>query len=455
LEIFVLLWTLGLTAVAGQASPAGEDGREAVFKLHAVSVFERGLYSFLRGQMTSCETNPFPEVKSYPAFLSTQPLYGSVRFAAGSGQTNGGMQFHFAVDESQGTGGGYDRLHFDLNRDLDLRNDPVVLTHRQAVKRAVLNSTRDYSQVYFDALSINFDLGPAGTQPVQIMPRLVVSTYGKVESKSVTFVRTDLYQGEITLGGERYEARLGEDYRICGRLDQPDTALLLRAVKQGDGWPHWWGADRLKAVHKVGSRFFTCSASPTGEELIVRPYQGDLGEFQVGPGGRGITNLGLAGSLEAREMAVPVGGELTNGWPRLARRCLAPVGDYFPRYINVQFGRLGIGISYNYHSEGRPHDRDRARLYGLAIRKDQPCVLDFSNQPTVMFASPSPEQRFKPGDTVEVKAVLVDPKLDYMIRGLYGPAEKGSKGRSRSLDPKVLITRADGEKVAEGVMPFG
>jgi len=451
----VLLWALGLTAVAGQVPLAGDDSKEAVFKLHAVSVFETGLYNFLRGQMTSCETNPFPEVKSYPAFVSKHPLYGSVRFAAGSGQTNGGMQFYFAVDEGQGTGKGYDRLYFDLNRDLDLRNDSVVLTHRQAVKRTVLNSTRAYSQVFFDALSINFDLGPAGTRPVQIMPRLVVSTYGKVQSKGVTFVRAQLYHGEITLGGERYKAWLGEDYRIHGRLDQPDTALLLKAVKQGDGWLHWWGADRLKSVHKVGGRFLTCSASPTGEELIVRPYQGDLGAFEIGPGGRRIADLGVAGSLEAKELVVAVGGDLTNGSPRVARRCEVPVGDYSPKYINVQFGRLGLGISYNYHSEGKPHDRGRARLYGLTIRKDRPCVLDFSNQPTVMFASPSREQRFKPGDTVEVKAVLVDPKLDFMIRRLYGPAEKGSKGRRRSLDPKVLITRADGEKVAEGVMPFG
>jgi hypothetical protein len=456
LELPVMLWALGLSAVAGQVSPAGGDTREAVFKLHPVSVFEAGLPNFLRGQMTLCETNPFPEVKSYPVFVSRQPLYGSVRFATDYGQTNGGVQFYFAVDESQGTGKGYDRLYFDLNRDLDLRNDPIVLTHQQRVKGAVLSNTQYASQVFFDPLSINFDFGPAGTRPVQIMPRFVVSSYGKVESKAVTFVRTQLYQGEITLGDERYQAWLGEDYRIRGRLDQPDTALLLKSLKQREGWINWWGADRLKAVHKLAGRFFICSASPTGEELILRPYQGDLGTFEVGPGGRGMTNLSVCGSLEAREMAVPVGGDLTNGWPTAARRCELPVGDYFPNYINVRFGRLGIGISYNYHSEGKPHDRGRrARVYGLTIRKDQPCVLDFSNQPTVMFASPSRDQGFKAGDTVEVKAVLVDPKLDCMIRRLYGPAEDGSNGRGLSLDPKVLITRADGEKVAEGVMPFG
>ena len=60
--------------------------------------------------------------------------------------------------------------------------------------------------------------------------------------------------------------------------------------------------------------------------------------------------------------------------------------------------------------------------------------------------------------------MLVDPKLDMMIRNLDDTTRKQSKGpdgqplgyeRQLSLDPKVTITRANGDKVAEGVMPFG
>ena len=107
------------------------------------------------------------------------------------------------------------------------------------------------------------------------------------------------------------------------------------------------------------------------------------------------------------------------GSPKPARRCQIPVGDYLPNYITVEFGHLRIAISHNYHSDGKPRDRiGRASVYGLAVRKDKPYVLDFSNKPDVMFASPARGQQFKPGDTVEVKAVLVDPKLDFMIRRL-------------------------------------
>ena len=127
-----------------------------------------------------------------------------------------------------------------------------------------------------------------------------------------------------------------------------------------------------------------------------------------------------------------------------------------PNYISVEFGRLRIAISYNYHSEDKPRDRaGRARVYGMTVRKDRPYLLDFSNKPDVVFASPSGDQRFKPGDTIEVKAVLVDPKLDFMIRGFDDAPKTETNGRYRSLDPKVLVTRANGEKVAEGVMPLG
>ncbi len=64
-----------------------------------------------------------------------------------------------------------------------------------------------------------------------------------------------------------------------------------------------------------------------------------------------------------------------------------------------------------------------------------------------------------------VKAVLIDPVLDIMIRGLDDTTRKhretGPDGQPRSyetnvsLDPNVVITRANGEKVAQGVMPFG
>ena len=136
-----------------------------------------------------------------------------------------------------------------------------------------------------------------------------------------------------------------------------------------------------------------------------------------------------------------------------------------PAYLTIDFGRLQINVSDNYHSEDKARDRSgRALVYGMAVRKDKPFVMDFSNQPEVMFTSPAKAQRVRLGEELEVKAVLIDPKLDIMIRGLEDTTRKQTQTpdgrplnyqRNLSLDPKVLITRTNGEKVAEGVMPFG
>jgi hypothetical protein len=201
--------------------------------------------------------------------------------------------------------------------------------------------------------------------------------------------------------------------------------------------------------------------------LTVHPYAGDLGTFEVGPGARKLTKPGfsLTGSLQARDWAVAAGGDIKVGRPLEARLCQVPVGDYLPEFLTLNFGQLRIQLSQNYHSEGKRQSRDgRPIVYGITIRKDQPFVLDFANQPEVMFTSPTNSQRIKPGDTLLVAAVLVDPKLDIMIRRLEDTSRKQTKDaegkalgyeRNLSLDPTVIITRTNGEKVAEGVMPFG
>jgi hypothetical protein len=181
-----------------------------------------------------------------------------------------------------------------------------------------------------------------------------------------------------------------------------------------------------------------------------------------------------------------------------ARRCILPVGDYTPYFVSVQYGPLSISMSNNYHTKGKPRGgTDGEPLFGIKIRRDKPFVLDFSNEPEVMFASPAKGKTFKPGNEVNVAAVLIDPVLDVMIRGLHRtePAKQkkpktpakntaakkqgslldkiakalGVKQseppapapivpeptRRKSLDPTVIITDSSGKEVARGKMPFG
>jgi hypothetical protein len=444
---------------------ADEGDKDITVKLRDVSVFELGQDELLRGQSGVCTEKPFPDVKAYPKFKSSKPVYGLVMFAGTQGNPNSGRSFYYALDESEGTGKGYDRLYFDANRDLDLRNDPVLKPQAHAPAAASLKYSNIKQQVLFDYLNVDFDFGSAGTRPVEMLPRFTISKYGEEEYFQMNFVRTRACEGEMTIGGTEYRVLLGNTYVVLGPLDNPGSALLLIPKKSGER-ARWWGSDRLNGIQKAAGRFYTMSTTPTGEQLTAHPYRGELGTFEIGAGGRKLDTLTVSGSLSAKDSAVPVGGgDTAEGWGKPAPRCEIPVGDYTPSYITVQFGRLSIGISDNYHSDGKPRGRaGRPTVYGISIRKDQPFVMDFINKPDVLFASPAKDLRLKAGDELKVKAVLVDPKLDIMIRGLADTTRKQTNDangkplgyeRNLSLDPTVIITRANGKKVAEGVMPFG
>lgn len=442
---------------------SGETNQRKTFKLREVSVFAPGSDNFLRGQMCRCQDKPFPEVKNYPTFTSRVPVFGSVQFGRRPDTTNSDLLYYFAADESNGTGKGYDRLYFDANRDLDLRNDQTAKLQRSPPDHGYRpNFSGIKALAVFDFLRLNLSTNGSGPDLVEIMPRLLLTGDDTNTYRFMFFVRTHFFEGDIKVAGEKFHARLGNDYAISPSFDFPGTALELSGKKTS-----LWGGNRISAMHKVKGQLFSFSANPAGNELTVHPYLGDLGTFETGPGTRSLTNhnFNLTGSLVARDWAVAVGGEIKDGRPVEASRCQVPVGDYLPEFLTLQFGQLRIQLSQNYHSEGKRLGREgRTNVYGIAIRKEQPYVLDFSNQHEVMFTSPTNSQQVKPGDTLLVAAVLVDTKLDMMIRRLDDASRKQTKDaegkalgyeRNLSLDPTVIITRTNGEKVAEGVMPFG
>ena len=193
-----------------------------VFKLREVSVFDPGKENFLRGQMCRCQDKPFSEVKHYPAFTSKTPIFGSVKFGGRLDDTNAGALFYFAVDESRGTGKGYDRLYFDANRDLDLRNDPVAKLQLSPPDHGYKPNFSGIKAVAdFDFLKV--DLGTNGGAPelVEIMPRLLLTGNETQTYRYLFFVRTQLFEGDIRIAGEKFNALLGNDYIVSPSLIFP------------------------------------------------------------------------------------------------------------------------------------------------------------------------------------------------------------------------------------------
>ncbi len=265
-------------------------------------------------------------------------------------------------------------------------------------------------------------------------------------------------RGEIKIDGIEYDVFMAP-YR--------GTDFCLIPKNNPQNYPRWLGGDNLKAMHAIGGKYYSFATTPAGNKLLVRPYDGAFGTFEVGAGERDIQEIKMQGSLRSKDTAVAVGGELERGFPKPAKSCRLPVGDYLPAIVTVTFGRLSISVSNNYYSDGQRRRGSRTDVYGIKVRQDKPFIFDFSNKPEVMFVSPAKDHRVKLGRELKVEAVLIDRELDIMIRRLNDTTRKEKKeyatpdGQKRtferdvSLDPKVIITRANGEKVAEGVMPFG
>ena len=398
------------------------------------------------------------------------------------------------MDEWKALGEGHYQLYFDANGDHDLTNDPVLERMKDPPPGAEL-PWKSKKMAVFDYLEVPFDFGPElGKRPVRMMPRLAADEYEGKEYASLGFVPTMARRGTIRIGTHEYKVVLGSAYMVLGRLDGPWTGLHLTPVGAPDSREQWQGADRLSGMRHVDGRWYRLAATPTGDKLIVRPYQGDLGVFEVGPGKRKLDKMLISGSLRSKDTAVPV-GDLTRISYRAepARRCTLPVGDYTLDFTHVEYGPLSIFMSNNYHADGKPRGGiERPTIYGVKIRKDKPFVLDFSNEPEVMFASPAKDQSFKPGDEVKVAAVLIDPVLDVMIRNLNAAEpvkeekekKEGDKDAAKkdgnlveavvkalggtksdppaappparlSLDPTVTITDSSGKEVSRGKMPFG
>ena len=271
--------------------------------------------------------------------------------------------------------------------------------------------------------------------------------------------KEDIKKAELTVGDQPFNILLGE---------RPEREFYLYDMQRKTG-PYWWGSWSLHSYHKIGGKFYEFMLLENGDKIAGRPYKGEFGIIKVGKGGRELEKVEFRGSVhQAGNVAAPI-GIIERRATGAVVECEIPVGDYTAYLMSVTYDNLSIQISNNYHTNAQGKNSMGNTVYGMQVRKDKPYVLDFSNKPMVVFDEPPMSKKsFSRGEEIKFAAVLIDPELDVMIRGLDDTSvqvDREFKDRdgkvvhtskvNKSLDPKVVITRADGEIVAEGVMPFG
>jgi hypothetical protein len=114
------LLSLGLGLLAGTASAA-----EQTDLTYRFSAFQ-GPPLFTAGQRLRTGATPPTTLRRQPHYRSSKPIYGAVSLGTGEDTT-----FVLVLDESRGTGRGYDLLYADTNHNRDLTDDrPVRATYR-------------------------------------------------------------------------------------------------------------------------------------------------------------------------------------------------------------------------------------------------------------------------------------------------------------------------------------
>jgi hypothetical protein len=453
--ILVACWGIsgparGIAAVAGQTAPPG-FGNAVVYDLKETSAFDLPdavRFFFIMGRSTICRQEPNEQVRRYPKFKSSQPLYGSLRVGTPYGSRDPGLCYQYAIDESGGTGRGYDRLYVDTDLNGDLTDDDPAQRRRDVPGNLYPPANALKMSVCFDGVRIRVDPKGEAERRLEVMPHLRLFRGGG-DRIYVSFIPAKVRTGLVQLGPEKFQAFLGHDRSLPGWLDYPTTSLhFLPADRPELRTASWVGGRMLSSTHRYGDVFYRFSATPEGDQLFVRQYQGPLGTFEIRAGTRDIADLSASGSLALPDTIVALTEDLDSGGAKAVRSCRLPVGDYSPYVLDVTYGRLKFSVTRNYHDDGRPRARilDPRGPGTIRIRADKPFVLDFSGRPQILFAAPARDQRVKRGDVLDVKAVLIDPALEIMFRQI---------SHEKTLDPTVVIRRANGAVVAEGVMPFG
>ncbi len=406
---------IALSLLVTQAvANGGGAGNRTTFPLTEVS----GLSSRI-GQICTCEGKPEPNV-TYPTFSSARPLYGVVRVNGDWNLRLSGTTYPFAVDESAGTGKGYDRLFIDLDRDGNFSQDKPIVPSPNPPGALLPEEDPRAQQVCFEDVTLKGDGANAG-QSVRTVPRLIVTTD---RDAVMYFTPPQARQGAIEIAGVPLTATLYNGLPIGTHWDRPQTGLELRPHGQATlrptpwTWMYW-----LSSMPYFHGRYWRISTTPEGDRLFVEPYRGDLGKLAVGSGRKFVRDKGLRGQLLGPDMNVQVGRQVKDGRTKPVRSCTVPVGDYAPATLDISYGSLEMEISSIRHSDGESPQADMPLTYPLQIRKNKPLVLDFGDQPEVLFVAPARDARIKVGETLAINAVLVDPKLNIMVGRLRAAPE--------------------------------
>ena len=264
-------------------------------------------FGYIGPSLVSLSRRPDRTLDGTPLLFSKRPLYGTLEFGGPEA-----VPCVFVLDESMGTGSGYDSLRVDANLNQDLSDEP----------RIAATSNSGGSQPDFASVEIMVGY-EGGRRPYHIR----IYSFGSTERM---YIYTAGYtEGKVSFGGNTYNVALVDDN--CNGLFNdacavPDGVRQSGAVRatgdtmvidlNGDGKfdKSFYDTPELYHVGKYisfGSKCYEMSIAPDGRSITVTETDAPLGYISTGHGQFSVELLGEHGALKlaggTRRTKVPAG----------------------------------------------------------------------------------------------------------------------------------------------------
>jgi hypothetical protein len=393
---------------------------------------------------------PFAGVKHYPQFKSAKPGFGEFTIADAGSPGQEGTYF-FAVDESKGTGTGYDTVYLDANGDLDLTDDKPAKSHAPSGRSTGGDTSFD---------SITIPAAGDNGEDIAVAPRMTGFGDG---SHGIRFLPATVRQGRVRIAGRTYTISLTRTDNASSRYDVPRTSLRLyrpdSAIRIGKQtlWyisPPESSEATLRTMYFLHGKWYSFSTTAAGDVITVHPYKGDLGVIRVSHDGNTAGNLIVQGSVMSDSdwlIALP------NADPNMGNGAMGetpiPVGDYAPEWIQVRVGQFRLQVQSAHESRQGGQD---APAYFLKVRKDKPCMLDLASKADIKWLGRDRIHPFLPGNVVSVSPMLTTGDLLIQSVEFAPQVTPGGFFRSpKALQATVKIQDSEGKTLAEGTADFG
>jgi hypothetical protein len=353
-----------------------------------------------------------------PVFFSRRPLYGQI--ALGDGENR---EYLFVLDESRGTGSGYDVLYFDCNNNLDLTDDGETAGEIEDPRRTM-----------FPMVKAVVAQGP-DRYAHHLKPRFYNYSSPSISFQSVAYrvgtLKIDGEQYPIALFDDKLNARFNDTYeelegrRRQGTIYGRGDAIVIDFNKDGKFDKDYYGSEELFSLGKylvVGANCYDVAVEPDGRGLTLQPTAAPCGRVAVDDDGW-VDLFSDDGTIK-----------LTG-----PGKCEIPAGKYriFRSMVEGQDegGRIWRAIG-----------RGEWELEPIQVEEGKVTKVE-AGAPLV--ASVSVEKRSRR-----------QYEFDLEIRGAGGEAYAASNirptdGSGRPDAPTFKVVNADGETVASGTFEYG